>query len=117
VLTVERREAETVNSGSVEPDQVKTCEGNKGNLRVTAPEEEQASSAHRRDHPWWVRAHRRESVPSGCPARGAPCPQRAESGKRQHSRAEIHPARTPSRDKHPAASSSSPRTPDKQTPI
>ncbi|VXA89030.1 hypothetical protein AERO8C_70659 [Aeromonas veronii] len=51
VLTVERREAETVNSGSVEPDQVKTCEGNKGNLRVTAPGEEQASSAHRRGNP------------------------------------------------------------------
>ena len=30
VLTVERRKAETVNSGSVEPDQVKTCEGKQG---------------------------------------------------------------------------------------
>ena len=30
VPTVERREAETVNSGSVEPDQARTCEGKQG---------------------------------------------------------------------------------------
>jgi len=30
VPTVERRKAETVNSGSVEPDQASTCEGKQG---------------------------------------------------------------------------------------